>query len=420
MEDTLINVIVTTLVVSIVGISSVVYILRNLIYVCGPNEVLIFAGSVTNTPTGTRGYRVIRGGRGMRIPLLETVDTLNLTNMIIDVAVSNAYARGGIPLSVSGVANIKIASQSPHLDNAIQRFTGKSRKEIIRIAKETLEGNLRGVLSQLTPEEVNEDKTRFAEKLLEEADHDLARLGLVLDTLKIQNVTDDRGFLDSIGRIRSAEVIKTATISEAEAHAQATKKDAINLQRARMAEIENRRKEIEAESQRKIRDANTKAAALVAEERGRIQAQISRSKADIKVQKARVEQVRRQLEANLIEPSKAEMKASIATAKGDSAKIIEDGKATVAVLNEMIATWKAGGENARDIFLMQKLQSVMTAMVSSIESIEVDKITVLPSSSGSSDSTGANLAKLNEEVQASVGVDIPALIDAWKRSQERK
>ena len=62
----------------------------------------------------------------------------------------------------------------------------------------------------------------------------------------------------------------------------------------------------------------------------------------------------------------------------------------------------------------------MTAMVSSIESIEVDKITVLPSSSGSSDSTGANLAKLNEEVQASVGVDIPALIDAWKRSQERK
>jgi flotillin len=130
----------------------------------------------------------------MRWPLLETVDTLDLTNMIIDVAVTNAYARGGIPLTVSGVANIKIASHSPNLDNAIERFTGKSRKEIIRLAKETLEGNLRGVLSQLTPEEVNEDKTRFAEILLEEADHDLARLGLVLDTLKIQHVTDDRGF----------------------------------------------------------------------------------------------------------------------------------------------------------------------------------------------------------------------------------
>ncbi len=416
MDDALLNILVTGLVVSIVGVSSVVYILRNLIYVCGPNEVLIFAGSVTKTASGQRGYRVIRGGRGMRIPLLETVDSLNLTNMIIDVAVSNAYARGGIPLSVSGVANIKIASQSPHLDNAIERFTGKSRKEIIRIAKETLEGNLRGVLSQLTPEEVNEDKTRFAEKLLEEADHDLARLGLVLDTLKIQNVTDDRGFLDSIGRIRSAEVIKTATISEAQAHAEATKKDAINLQRARMAEIENRRKELEAEAQRKIRDANTKAGALVAEEQGRIKSQIARARAEITVQKARVEQIRRELEANLIEPSKAEMTASIATAKGDSAKIIEDGKATVAVLNEMIATWQAGGENARDIFLMQKLQSVMSSMVSSIESIEIDKVTILPSGKGS-DSTGANLARLNEEVRASVGVDIPALIETWKRSQ---
>ena len=68
---------------------------------------------------------------------------------------------------------------------------------------------------------------------------------------------------------------------------------------------------------------------------------------------------------------------------------------------------------------MQKLQSVMTAMVSSIESIEVDRITVLPTSNGSGDSTSANLAKLNEEIQASVGVDIPALIDVWKRSQER-
>ena len=415
----MINIAVTVIVLVIVAITCVSYILRNLIYVCGPNEVLVFAGSTTQTTSGTRGYRVIRGGRGMRIPLLETVDRLNLTNMIIDVAVSNAYARGGIPLSVSGVANIKIAAQSPHLDNAIERFTGKSRKEIIRIAKETLEGNLRGVLSQLTPEEVNEDKTRFAENLLEEADHDLAKLGLVLDTLKIQNVTDERGFLDSIGRIRSAEVIKNATISEAEAHARATIKDAMNLQRARMAEIENRRKELEAESLRKIRDAKTKAAALVAEEKGRIQSQVSRARADIKVQKARVEEKRQALEANLIEPSKAEMQASIATAKGDSAKIIEDGKATVAVLSEMIATWQAGGENARDIFLMQKLQSVMSSMVSSIESIEVDKITILPSSNGD-DSTGANLARLNEEVRASVGVDIPALIEAWKQGQQRK
>ena len=201
----MLNIVITVFVVLVTTLISGVFILKNLIYVCGPNEVLVFAGSRTKTSLGERGYRIIRGGRGMRIPLFETVDRLNLTNMSIEVAVTNAYARGGIPLSVTGVANIKIASHSPALDNAIERLLNKSHKEIIRIAKETLEGNLRGVLSQLTPEEVNEDKTTFAEKLLEEADHDLERLGLILDTLKIQNVTDERGFLDSIGRIRSAD-----------------------------------------------------------------------------------------------------------------------------------------------------------------------------------------------------------------------
>jgi flotillin len=417
--DAILNILVTGVVVGVTGIGAAVYILKNLIYVCGPNEVLIFSGSKTQTADGSRGYRVIRGGRGMRWPLLESVHSLNLTNMIIEVAVTNAYAKGGIPLTVSGVANIKIASQSPNLDNAIERFTGKSRKEIIRISKETLEGNLRGVLSQLTPEEVNEDKTRFAEILLDEADTDLARLGLVLDTLKVQNVTDDRGFLDSIGRIRSAEVIKSATVSEAEAHARATIKDAANLQRARLAEIQNRAKEIQAEAERKIKDAHTKSDALVAEERGIIQAQIARANADIFVQNARVIQVQQQLEANLIEPSKADMASSIALAKGEAAPILEDGKATVAVLNEMIGTWKAGGESARDIFLMQKLQSVMSALVSSIETIEVDKVAVLPrSSSGDSGSTAANLARLNEEIRASVGVDVPQLIEIWKNSKE--
>lgn len=411
------NIVITVFVVMVTTIISGVFILKNLIYVCGPNEVLIFAGSRTKTSLGERGYRIIRGGRGMRIPLFETVDRLNLTNMSIEVAVTNAYAKGGIPLSVSGVANIKIASHSPALDNAIERLLGRSHKEIIRIAKETLEGNLRGVLSQLTPEEVNEDKTTFAEKLLEEADHDLERLGLILDTLKIQNVTDERGFLDSIGRIRSADLIKEAKISEAEAHAQATVREAENTQLARLAEIENQKKIITAEANRKIQDAKTKANALVAEQRGKIQAQIARARADIEVQQARVEQVRRQLEANEITPAQAEMEANIEQAKGNAAKIIEDGKATVTVLNEMIATWKQGGDSARDIFLMQKLQSVMEALVSSIENIEVDKIAILPISENSSGSTATKMMVLNEEVKATMGVDLAQLLEKFANKE---
>jgi flotillin len=233
----MIDIIITVIIVTVAAISAGVFIAKNLIYVCGPNEALIFSGSTTTDRNGKkRGYRIIQGGRGMRWPLLETVDTLNLTNMIIDVAVTNAYAKGGIPLTVSGVANVKIADKEPALNNAIERFIGKGRRELIKIAKETLEGNLRGVLSQMTPEQVNEDKTIFAKNLMVEAEHDLSEIGLILDTLKIQNVTDDRGFLDSIGRVKSAEMTSRQKIAEAQAHAKATVKDAANEQMARLAQ----------------------------------------------------------------------------------------------------------------------------------------------------------------------------------------
>jgi len=100
------------------------------------------------------------------------------------------------------------------LDNAIERFLGVDRGRIMAIAKDTLEGNLRGVLATLTPEELNEDKIKFAQSLLAEAEDDLRRLGLELDTLKIQDVSDDVGYLDSIGRKQSAEVQKKALIAD--------------------------------------------------------------------------------------------------------------------------------------------------------------------------------------------------------------
>ena len=116
---------------------------------------------------------------------------------------------------------MKVAGEQPVLDNAIERFLGVGRDKIMAVAKETLEGNLRGVLATLTPEEVNEDKIKFAQSLLDEAEDDLRRLGLELDTLKIQDVSDDVGYLDSIGRRQSAEVQKRALIAEARSRAEA-------------------------------------------------------------------------------------------------------------------------------------------------------------------------------------------------------
>ncbi len=200
----------------VVALLVLVIILRRMVYICPPNAVLIFSGGHHKLADGrTIGYRVVQGGRGIRIPLVEVVDRMDLTNMMIELKVGGAYSKGGIPLNVQGVANVKVSSKNDQLANAIERLLGMNRDQIMSIARETLEGNLRGVLSTLTPEEVNTDREKFAGELLHEADHDLARLGLELDTLKIQHVSDDKGYLSSIGRRQTAELFKRSRIAEA-------------------------------------------------------------------------------------------------------------------------------------------------------------------------------------------------------------
>ena len=402
MEDLIVLVLVLAMVLPVFAVVAALGI-KKLLYIAGPNEVLVFSGG---NPAGP-GYKLLRGGRRIRIPIVEKVSRIDLTNMAVDVAVTNAYSKGGIPLSVNGVANLKVTSVQPNLGHALERFLSMSRAQIIGVAKDTLEGNLRGVLSQMTPEEVNEDKITFAEKLLEEAEHDLGKLGLTLDVLKIQNVSDDVGYLDSIGRKSSAELEKRARIAEADAKAEAMLQDASARQRARLAECEAEIQIARADTGKRVTDARTNRAALVAKEEGEVSAMVAKANGELLVQEARVEQVRRQLAADIIASAQASMEAKQADAKGKASKVIEDGKATAAVLEEMIATWKQGGESARDIFLMEKLESVMGALVGTISDLHVNRFTMLPGGGG----RASDAVKLVEELKAGVGVDLPALLN---------
>ncbi|HMM36644.1 MAG TPA: SPFH domain-containing protein, partial [Thermoanaerobaculia bacterium] len=323
----------------------------------------------------------------------------------VDVAVSNAYSKGGIPLTVQGVANLKVAGHQPLLNNALERLLGRGRPQIIQVAKDTLEGNLRGVLSQLTPEEVNQDKLRFAEKLLEEAEHDLSRLGLILDVLKIQNVADEVGYLNSLGRKQTAALDKSARIAEAHAHAEASVREAENNLSARLALVDAEGAIAQAEAEKRITQCVTGQEAMIAEEVGKVTAAIAKAEAELKVQKARLEQVRLKLEADVVAPARADMEKKQAEARGRAAKIVEDGRATAAVLTQMIETWKAAGPNARDIFLMQKLQTVMSSLVETIGSVKVDRVAYLPASA-----KVAQGVQLVEQVKAAFGVDLAKVV----------
>jgi flotillin len=384
-------------------------IVTRLLYICSPNEVLIFSGGRRASAGKRVGYRVIKGGRAVRVPLLEAVDRMDLTNMPIEVSVTGAYSKGGIPLNVHGIANLKIAGEPPVLDNAVERFLGVDRKQIMAVAKEALEGNLRGVLATLTPEEVNQDKIKFAQSLLSEAEDDLRRIGIELDTLKIQDVSDEVGYLDSIGRKQSAEVQKIALIAEARSKADAAVQAARNHRDTELSRLEATAGTLKADNARRLTDAQSRTAALVAEAKGQVASKLARAEADVAVQKARVEQVRRQLQADVLEPARARKAAAEAAAKGAASKIIEQGRATAAAMQDIAVAWHDVGDNARNVFLLQKVDGLMKQVMQTVSGLKVEKLTVLGGIAGV-EGTGGNLTgkviAASEQLKAVTGVDL--------------
>ena len=395
-------------VVAAVIISALVFValVRRLLYVATPNEVLIFCGSTRVAWNKRIGYRFVRGGRSLRVPFFERVERLDLNMFTVMVNVEQAFTKGGIPLDVQGVANVKLPGEEPLLANAVERFLGRSRDEIHRIAKETLEGNLRGVLAGLTPEEVNQDKQRFSEQLLEEAEHDMTRMGLVLDTLKIQNVSDKVKYLSSAGRIRTADLNQRQAAAEALARADARVQQVQNWCGAEVAKIAADLEIARQETRKRVADATTKRAATIAESKGQVLAQIAQTRADIERQTARALQVRRQLDADVVEPALAQLRAAEEAARGDAAKITERGRAEAESLAQLLATYRQGGTAARDALALQKLMPLLGQITGSDRPLEVARMTVLPSGPGASGDLARQAIAVNEQLKAVIGVDL--------------
>ena len=387
------------------GLWAFILLLRQLYYICQPSEVLIFAGLRRRTGSGqTVGYRTVRGGSALRIPVLEEVMRLDLSNMIIDLRVENAYSKGGIPLNVSGVANIKISGDEPGIHNAIERLIGKSQDEIRHIAKETLEGNLRGVMSSLTPEQLNEDKVTFARTLLEEAEDDLQRLGLVLDTLQIQNISDDVRYLDSIGRKQLVELKRDSRIAEAEAKSQSAVKQAENQRITDLRRLDKDLAIATADAEKRTTDALTRRAALIAEVEASVGAELARAEAELPVQTERIKQVTEQLQADIVAPAESECQTMMAEAKGEAATIIEQGRSQADGLRDLVESLKRSGDDAKRLFLLQKLEPLLTMLSDTVQPVEVEEVSLVAEKSAGSTLTIATLLK---QLQQSTGLKLP-------------
>ena len=155
---------------AVVAVAVFIAILRQFLFICRPNEILLFSGRKHRLPDGSSvGYKVVRRGWAVRTPLVEMVSRMDMRLFMVEVAVTNAYSKGGIPLAVQAIANVKISSDASHVRNAVERFLGTTPEQIAVVARQTLEGVLREVLAQLTPEEVNQDRLRGIQNILIES-----------------------------------------------------------------------------------------------------------------------------------------------------------------------------------------------------------------------------------------------------------
>ncbi|WP_121969877.1 SPFH domain-containing protein [Leptolyngbya sp. BC1307] len=398
--------------IGLVGIVAAIALLKASLKICKPNEILIISGrKYKQAGSKAVGYRVIFGGRAFVLPIIERVERMDMTTMPIPVEVNNSYAKGGTPLNIQAIANVKVSSQPNIAGNAIERFLGRNQSEIRRVVRETLEGNLRGVVANLTPQQVNEDRLNFAERIADDVDRDLNKLGLHLDTLKVQSVTDDVGYLSSIGRRQIAKIIRDAEIAEAVALGEAERIEADCQKRAEMFQSQaltiiqskqNELRKIKAELDQRSKSEEERTAAAAKEARARAEQQLQSVR-------ARLERLR--LQADQVLPAEAHKEAQFLQAKGDAAEFAENAKAA-ALVNEMLAqVWQETGADTTQIFLLQQIDTILKEAATVPHRLKLENINVIDNGDGKAIASLANvypevIKQFLAQVEQTLGIDV--------------
>jgi flotillin len=352
---------------------------------CRPNQILVIAGRRHRRGDGQMvGYRVITGGRAFALPLLERCSWMDVRTVPVSIHVEKAYAKGGTPIDVEAIASVKIDSDPGVVGNAIERFLQHDPKELVEVSRQTLEGHLRSMVATLSPEQVNEDRLRFAHAVAEVVQPEMGKLGLRLDTFKILRVSDQVEYYDSLGRARLAEVLRDAAIAEAEGFGDADQREAEAQQRAEVARTEARTIVLQAQNGLRATKAQLDQQARQAEDRVEAAAAEARTKAEQALQRLRAELEKRRLEADTVLPAKARQQAEEWRARGAAAATAETTKAAASANDKLAAVWHSAGEDAAAIFLLQQVETILAEAAQLAGQLRLGEIEVLESGSPAS------------------------------------
>lgn len=161
--------------------------------------------------------KIVIGKATIRIPFFERLDKLNLRLIPIDVKTSNAVPTADyININVDATVNVKISNESEKLRLAAENFLNKNTEYIAGVAREVLEGNVREIVGKMKLEEMVSDRQKFATLVKENAEPDLAAMGLDIISFNVQNFVDGNEVIENLGIDNIVKIKKAAAIARAE------------------------------------------------------------------------------------------------------------------------------------------------------------------------------------------------------------
>jgi len=414
----------------------------------GPHEALIVYGF--------RGTRIIKGHGTVILPMVETCRGLSLELMSFDVAPQqDLYTRQGVAVTVEAVAQIKVKSDPESIRTAAEQFLTKNPQEREGLIRLVMEGHLRGIIGQLTVEEIVKQPEMVGERMRSTCAEDMNKMGLEVISFTIKEVRDKNEYISNMGRPDIARIKRDADVASAEAErdtaikrAEATRAASVATAQADqervMAQTLSLAKQAEAQRDLEIKKATykelTKRQEAQADKAYEIQENIMQQQVvaeavkirqiekeqEIKVQDAEIIRHERELIATILKQAEVERRrietlaeadkqrqileadghASAIRAQGEAeAEIIfKKGDAEARAMNVKAEAYQEYNQAAVVDKLITSLPEIVRALAAPLSN--VDKITVV--STGNGTTTGMN--KVTGDM-VSMAAQIPALFE---------
>merc|ERR1719511_112485 len=297
--------------------------------------------------------------------------------MTLNPVCENVETAQGVPLTVTGVAQVKIMKNADLLQTASEQFLGKKEHEIKSTVLQTLEGHLRAILGTLTVEEVYKDRDQFASLVREVASPDVGRMGIEILSFTIKDVYDTVTYLASLGKAQTAAVKRDAEIGVAQANRDAgireaeCEKSAMDIKYSTDTKIEDNSRAFKLQKANFDKEVNSaKAEAQLAYElqaakiqqkirNEEIQIQVVERRKQIEIEEQEIKRKEKELTATVKLPAEAEAFKVQTVAEGNRTKVVETAKAD----GEKIRL--IGGAEARSVEAVGRAEAESTRMKAS-------------------------------------------------------